>query len=210
MTVTKKHKSKMEKRKNKTNKRFLPKNFWFGAFVILILITSVFGIINMNEGQNRRIKYNDYTFTLGSNNIFTTKINGINTEFYYFPKDLDNIEVSTKINNLLKNAEFIDLTSDIEDDYKAEIAITQLLFKETIEKHKKASIDIGFLYPTINQNKVYTCNDATEFSPVIVYYTGEQNSIYEQDNCIIIEAENSNYYYILTTRLLYSYFGIMD
>jgi hypothetical protein len=210
--VTKKQKKKMEIRKKRSpGESNSMKNFWLGLVIVVVMISSVFafGMMNNSSEGNIGLKYNDYKF-LYANGMYILGINGNNPSFVYHPSEVERINISEGLKNTLRNTMQVDVTSDIEDPYKGEIAESQLYFQETLSKADDRFVRMGFTQPNIYNKTVITCNDATEVVPVFIYEFGEITEIKESGNCIYIRGNSAPDFLMLTTRLLYASLGIIE
>ena len=66
----------------------------------------------------------------------------------------------------------------------------------------------------ISENEIYnypiiTCDNATEFIPVIYLKKGEETQIYTEGNCIIAEAAFEQAFIALKDKLMYTILGIL-
>jgi hypothetical protein len=210
--VTKKQKKKMSYRKKKSpeDKKSM-KNLWLGLVIVVVMISSVFafGMMNSSSGGAGDLKYNGYNFKY-SDGLFILKMDDKVMSFLYHPKELDNINLSNSIKTRLRNTVQIDATSNIEDLYKNEIAVSQLYLQETLSMAGYKFVRIGFTTETEYENEVITCQDATAVVPVLFYKDSEETEIIESEGCILIKGSDSRDFHRITAKIIYVSLGIIE
>lgn len=174
-------------------------------FIAVILISSIVGYI-FGDAQERVSRYNGIKFTLtskGWKTIYQDKI----YIFSFVPVDVEDIALpdSINLNNLLE----IDVTYEFNSTYKENIAeaifeLLNIVTKNNIYLRQGFTTNNSFNIPII------TCEDATPSVPVLYYKSSNQTNISQQNNCIIIEANNQNLFLAQTDRIAYKILGIMD
>ena len=182
----------------------------------LFLITIIF-IAGCNE-KNRYV-YNDFTITRQQHGWAVT-VYTVYPDFSqpvprvvnlrYGPKELEDIEVDNSIKDIILKSENIYLTIDPNESSKIAIA----------------TIDLGkvlgtapwgvFKIPTqsaltqpIDNITVKTCNDATQSTTIIYFKKGIQNSISNNNNCIVLEGREIEEIIKLSDRLALELLGVM-
>ncbi|MFH2027934.1 MAG: hypothetical protein ABIJ08_02235, partial [Nanoarchaeota archaeon] len=174
-----------------------------------IMISSVFGVIFYGFGsQDTTLKYKNLKFTREDSGWSTT-INNQRVFFDYFPEELENINISSEIVDMLKNKYEIDVTSEINSTFKDTIALAEYNMAQVLN-----DILSVYLRPGFTQENEYlpaiTCSDATLSVPLIYFIHSNQTSITLDGDCIIAEAINDNDFLRIKDRILYSILGIIE
>ena len=174
-----------------------------------LMITSVIGIMFVNYGDvgTNSLKYGNYNFQ-ATNNGIVTKINGKDVPFTYFPTEIQNIPVSNNTIERIKNSKYILTTSYSNSSIKQAIASVQYDIGISMMDHFNSYVLVGFTdkfrnFPEVN------CNNATQYVPVIKLQEGNSTLIYEDGQCIILEAPDENEMIKLRDRLMFGYLGVM-
>lgn len=174
-------------------------------FIALILVTSIVGFIFGGTSETVS-RYNGLKFTLTTNG-WKTIYQGKTYLFSFAPRDVEDIALpdSLNLNNLLE----IDVTYEFNSTYKENIAeaifeLSNIATKNNIYLRQGFTTNNSFNIPII------TCEDATPSVPVLYYKSSNQTNISQQNNCIIIEANNQNLFLAQTDRIAYKILGIMD
>jgi 6-pyruvoyl-tetrahydropterin synthase len=196
----------------KTRKSKKKKEFYLSLIIVFLMVSSIFGIMLGGGlgGNNAKYEYNGLKFARTSNNQFYTKINNQDVFFYFFPKELENINLSKEVIDKLRNSYEIDLSSDFDSPAKQTIAQAQFVFERLTQKLTNKYIVTGFLKPTPYGHPVITCLNATT-KPVIVYqYSKDESNIEQKGNCIILKASAPEEFIKYTERIIYALVGIMS
>jgi hypothetical protein len=189
--------------RNKKKKNYA--GIFISVFIVLILISSILGYI-FGDQQNTTVRYNNQKFVL-TNNGWRTNINGDVLYFSMVPNDLEDIEFPEIPN--LQNVLEIDTTYDFDSEYKEDIAKSIFELSQVLSK-KGIYVLQGFTTNTSFDLPIITCEDSTQFVPIVYYKSSNQTKIYLNNNCIIIEGNNQNSFIPLTDRLAYQILGIMN
>jgi len=180
------------------------------GFIGLIMIGSIFGVIFFgfrSGGATTRLEYNGFDF-IRKGNVWTTRVNGVEAVFSYLPRDVEFIFTSPLIKDRLKNKLEIDVTSDVNDTNREAISLAQFQIGSTLQPFN-IFVRSGFTGNNSFNFPVLTCNDATNFVPVIYFKTSNQTVVLLEDNCIIIEASQPADFIRIKDRLIYEMFDII-
>ena len=175
-------------------------------FIVVIMTSSIIGM--MWNSPNDISKYKDHTFTK-QNEYFTLKLDGEQLKFYYFPSDIQDINFSYEAEFLLENSQMIYFTFDPESKNiayldKARFDLTSELQKTDIY------LQSGKTKNTSNYNlPIITCDNATEFVPVVYFKDNNITKFTLENNCIIGESDSREGFLALKDRLLYALFDII-
>ena len=156
-------------------------------FIAFIMISSIAGFLY--SGETDQFRYNDVKF-IRTQSGWSAVINSNRIIFDYFPSEVEGIEVSQDILNLLSNKAEIDTTSIVNDTFLEEIALAQYNMNQAL-----ASSNIylrgGFTTNSTFNAPIITCEDATQSVPIIFFKRSNQTQVKLENNCIIAEARNS-------------------
>lgn len=192
-------------RKYKESKR---KQAIIVIFMSVIMVFSVFGIIFYGFSPESKLKYEKFTFNRKDNG-WSILINEKETVFDYFPTEVSDINIGENIINKILNTLEVDATYDINSSYADYISFAHYSLQETIGSHFNIYIRLGVTTDNIYNFPVITCNDSTDFIPVLYFKKSNETKIYLDENCIIAEIKNGYDALRIKDRLLYSLFGIM-
>jgi hypothetical protein len=187
-----------ERRSEKT------KQIIIGVVIALIMILSTFGIII--GSQSSGLQYGTYKFEV-VNNQYVTKINNQQMSFYFFPSQVDYINLSSAITNKLKESYFVMITFNPDD--KSNLPVVELIRFDFSQLLGKVAYS-GVLAPSEQYAElpVITCANATLQTPVILFNVTDTPSIIDENNCIYLNARGTDFL-MLRDRILYSYFGVI-
>ncbi|MGV8141343.1 MAG: hypothetical protein ACP5NW_02795 [Candidatus Woesearchaeota archaeon] len=193
--------------KHKDKKRFSV--ILVTAFIVFSMVVSIFAIVLDNQSQSIP-DYNKYSFAF-TDVGYKTKINNKYLDFYYYPADLENINMSSDIISLLKNSQSIGFVFDPEDNVTDNLLYIDVI-RYDLQTQLDKTVDFG-----ISQNStkyilpVMDCSSAAEYYPIIIIDTSSDDGFAVSDNpyCIVMNARLKN---ILAAkdRLVYSYYGVMN
>ncbi len=204
--------SKKKFRKRPSEKFSTKKNFWstkniMSIFFVLIMATSIAGIVANYGGNHNTVKYKDYKFTL-KNGEWLTKINGQKMAFLYSPSDVDNINDSGA-SALLSSLPMFTITYDPDSMFKEEAALLQFHYQDIL------SMRNVYVMPALTFNAsttlpVVTCANATPSVPVVYITSGNYSRIRVDGNCIIIEGVSADGIVREGERILYGILRVID
>lgn len=169
-----------ELKKQKRNQRIL------GIVLSIIMLGSVFGVIvgsfNAKENSKEQIKYKNLIFTI-DNQYY--KLNLGQTDFYFTqnPQEFYELNYSSNLTKTLASLITLPLYIDT-TDYQVSLEIAQNL-QNYVERIQMACLDES------------NCSDPTLplkdcTNNIIITRISENNSIYEIENCIYIEAKQED------------------
>jgi len=179
------------------------KGIFLVLFIALIMLTSTIGYV-FKESSNE--KYNGFSFSIGEDQRWHTKINGIQMSFKYFPADLEAINLSSNIVDRIKTTNMIYFTHDLKNRYSGDIA----LLKEIFWPYFQVYAEIGLTEKNDFGLPLIDCNNATSAAPVIYITESNQTGFYMDNNCITCEINSREDFIAVKERLLYSLFGVME
>ncbi len=178
-----------KERKHRKEKRF-KKEHVLSIIIALVMISSVFGVIFYGySGSDRVEKYNDHKFSLTTRGI-ETKVDGEKYYFYYFPQQVEDINISESALNAF-NSKYLYITYDPNASYVREMALMQFNLQDFFNRREVYAV-AGITDEMQNVKiPVITCANATQFAPVVELREGDNLSIVEKNNCVIITGDTS-------------------
>ena len=191
-------------RRNREEKKFSKFLVYFIGF---IMVGSIFGVYFWGGGGEASTSERGLNF-VNKDNFWSTKINGQEAIFTYLPSGVEPIGVEDLVINRLKNAIEIDVTSDFNDTFAESIALAQFDMYGTLSNFNKF-IRKGF---TSEQEgfPIITCEDSTDFVPVIYFRSANATNVYLENNCIMAEALSANDFLVIKDRLVYGILGVIE
>jgi hypothetical protein len=177
-----------------------------GIFIVLIMTMSVLGYM-FGKDTAEQISYNDFKFNRIGNR-WGTKIDQSEYIFDFFPSQVENINVSEDIINRLTNSMQIDMTSDIDSEYKEAIALSVFELSNYLALNNQYA-RVGFTQLNEYEKPMITCIDATASVPVIMFEKSNETKVYTQGNCIIAKSKSESDFIAIKDRLLFGLIGIM-
>lgn len=190
----------------------------FAAFIMLLMIGSIFGFISYYgmENSNSIENYNGFKI-INQNNRWIVNLDEKTLDFYNHPQQLEQINIEPAIINELLDNNPVFVTFDPNKEmlnFVDQIRLDLSLSINAISGIANESLD----YPNLEK---ITCNDTTgvfsqgnitqEYERNIIYLKyGDSNDIRLENGCVIIEADNAQDFAELKDRLVYTLFGIMN
>lgn len=174
-------------------------------FIAFIMVSSIIGF--MYSGGTDTFKYKDIKFTRTQNG-WSTVLNNRQVVFDYFPAEVEQIELSQDITTILLNKPEIDTTSEINDTFLEEIALSHYNMALALNNFN-VFIRRGFTTNNTFNLPIITCEDATLAVPIIYFKQSNETKVTMEDSCIIAEARNNIDILRIKDRLLYSILGVI-
>ncbi len=188
----------------KRKKREKRNQIFMGAFLSLIMIASMLGImLNKDETVTKygKVKFEDV------GNGFVSRINGQDIHFNYLPQDVEQFYIDPTVCYNLQTASVIGVLFEPESESLTYTDFIRNDFQTIIEQPL-----ISFITEESNKYTVYdvsSCNESSEALPIIFLKEGTNTSLTVEGNCIIAESNNLGFL-MLRDRLLYCYTGIIQ
>lgn len=182
-------------------------NSILAIFIAVIMVGSIADImLNNNDTQ---LSYNGYKFLVSGNQIYT-KIEGENYLFYYFPSDLEGLNMSDDTKDALRNMQMFYFTFDPENKYLSDIDSIRSDLASDLSKSGKFFSNAKTTDSLAYDIPVITCSNATAFVPVVYFKEGERTGFFKEGDCIIAESSSANGFLALKDKMLYVMLGVMD
>jgi hypothetical protein len=178
-----------------------------GVFIVLIMTMSVLGYM-FGKDTAEQLSYNDFKFNRIGNR-WATNIDKTEYVFDFFPSQVDTINVSSDIINSLKESMQIDMTSDINSEFKEAIALAEFELSNYLTFNNQYA-RIGFTQLNEYEKPMITCIDATMSVPVIIFETSNETKVYTEGNCIIAKSKSDSDFIAIKDRLLFGLIGIIN
>ncbi|MBW2999472.1 hypothetical protein KY339_02265 [Candidatus Woesearchaeota archaeon] len=197
--------SKQRKKIAERKQKKLSKQTIMSIGIVVLMVASVIGFMwSGDDGQS--LEYNNYVF-IDKGLFWETEINGQKISFSSFPSEVEDINLSEEMVNVIKTTKMVYVTSDPDDEFKDGIGRAQFNMKNIFEQN----LGIYFVYSFTKNNTfgkpIITCENSTATVPVMLFEKSNKTGISFDNDCIIFEAFNSNDFNVLGDRLL---FGVLD
>lgn len=180
-----------------------------GYFIGIIMVFSAFGVIffGFSAGSGGNVKYNGLKF-IDKGNFWSVNINGREALFTYLPDEATSINIESLAVDRLKNVVQIDTTSEFNDTLAEPIALAQFQMGTALFNF---NIFVRNGFTAEQQNfPIITCNQSTNFVPVIYFKSSNATNVYLDNNCIIAEALTQIDVIRVKDRLVYGILGIIE
>lgn len=193
-------------------KPLIDKKVMVSLFIVAIMILSTFGfILSYSTSERQKQEYNGYKFIITELGM-KTEVNDKEIYFNYFPTQLEDINLTEPVKNLLTNIKVITVTYDPNSDYATGMAEAQFLAEQGFQEYAGVYVTRG-LTDTKQGNYTtpeLTCLNATASNPVLEFKESNTTRIEFKNNCILAYASSENDFSRLYERILYSLLGIME
>ncbi len=189
-------------------KKKLNVKLYIGLFIAFIMVTSIFGFIESSRTENKAsFEYNGFAFFQSEEGLYT-KINSKKVFFYYLPQQVEHLEMPPEALQLILNSKVAALTYNPLSEHKKILGGIQYELIPIFEGMLGIIVQRGLVDNKDYQLDKITCQDASEFIPVIYFKEGTEEIVLEK-NCIIISSEDAAGFIKLYNRLLYGLFGVI-
>lgn len=179
-----------------------------GIIGIMILSTLALVIVDFasNSGGGTSLKYNGYKFTVTEQQI-KAKVNGQQKSFFFFPRDLEYIQIPDEVKVLLQKP-VLTVTYNPNSTLAESLGGAQYYVVYQLSDEKTIELALtnneGFDLPQ------KSCVDATDAQPVIELAESNESGIKAQGNCITIQALDEFDLKQQTERVVYTILGVMS
>ncbi len=175
----------------------------------ILMVGSVFGLVffGFGSGGATSMKYNDFKF-VNKGNSWSTIVDGREAIFTYFPSDVESVVIDSNVISRLENRLEIDATSDFNDTFAEQISLAGYNMAITLNNFN-IFVRQGFTAENDYNFPVITCEDSTNFVPVIYFRSFNETKVYMEDNCIIAEALRQEDVERVKDRMVYGILGII-
>lgn len=190
---------RIEKRKEKRKK------FWIGAIMVFLMTFGILGVFTNSEGR-QKWEYNGFKFTQ-EESFYVTKINGEKMGFNYLPQTLQSINITGDLKGkIISPTMFI--------TFDPESSLQNLLYIDTIRNDLQATLDSVVISAKTKESEAYilpiiTCENATQFVPVLYFNVSNTTSIVETNGCVVLNGQTVEFFK-LRDLVVYTYYGVMN
>ena len=196
-------------RMHKKRSKFWNKQSMMVYFIAFIMIFSIGGFLISFRSPASAERYGDYAFTR-QGNLWITRIDKIPVPFHYLPGQLVFYNIDEKILNGLKNTKAVIVTFDPNTTSLQSIELVRFELKEDFPKFFDIFVAEGISREDERYNlPIITCENATQFVPVILFVENNVTSIRVKDNCIIISGIHDEFLK-MKDRIMYGMLGIIE
>lgn len=191
--------------KEKNKRMVIIAGIIIGAIMILSPFAAMFYGFN---DQTARRTYRGYVFTRQQYG-YQAKIDGKTEDFFYFPGDIEQINVSNSTIDLVKGKGYIIFTSDMHDTLNETIATLEYNSDKMLRDLGKTQMSFGYTNQFTGRPTI-TCANATAGMPIIYVKKGNETSISNEGNCVVIQARQQDEMLAAYERVLDIMVGVMD
>lgn len=177
-----------------------------GAFIVFLMISSVFGFVFSYGSTSNALEYGEFTFTPVENQL-RTRIDGQEYVFLFFPGDLEFVELSSGVKQLL-DAPVLTVTYNPAGNFSEVLADAQYYMEAQLSGTKV--IQRALTNSSGTQLMEASCEDASPNSPVVFFGFGDESSIEAMDSCIRVTGVDAYDVYQRMERLVYQSLGVMS
>lgn len=156
------------------------KKYVLGLFIIILMISSALALFSDGDGQDNNYPYNGYNFYLNQEG-YVVEVEGIAYYFDFLPGDVENMDF--EVYPFSTDKIYIDANNES---------------KDVVVKLETLFVSRGIL-PVIEKRE---CNEGLV---VIKLIDGENNKVYIENACIVLEGN----IYKTSDRFAYWYLGII-
>ncbi|MEM4263786.1 MAG: hypothetical protein QW666_02735 [Candidatus Woesearchaeota archaeon] len=188
------------------------KKMMVSIFIVAIMVLSTFGfMLSYETSGGQKQEYNGHKLIITEQGI-KAKINDKDLYFTYFPTQLEDINMTSNIKDVLKNMKMITITYNPDSEWAEAMAEIQYQAEQTIPEYTDIYVARGVTKAKENEYTIpeVTCNNATAGAPVLELADGNSTEMIQKENCIIATAESENDFYKVYERILYTILGIME
>ncbi len=193
---------------NKENKLFSKKNI-MGMIIVFLMVFSILGI--WQGSQDETPSYNGYPVKQEDNKYVIKSDNGV-VSGYTHPAYVDTIALDTSLPAYvsLYYSSYVIVLFDPTDTALPYIEVLRMDLAQEDLLHLSKSVSFGITQA--NESYSYPIVNCTSSVPVLYLRTNSLNSssrIYEDENCLVLEATTWRDLVLLKDRVVYTLFDIM-
>ena len=178
------------------------------VFIGVIMIMSTLGFLVGQGGtglEGTAIKVNGYELTPVQGG-YTAEIGDAQIGFTYSPFIANRTKIDSNAINQIKSSKYLVMTSNFTSPYASDIALMQFQLAEILANELNIQAQLAF---TKNETQLpaITCQNASQFMPVIEFRDGNTTDAFYQNNCLVLTAPSPAGFVELRDRLVYGLFG---
>lgn len=169
-------------------------------FIAVIMVLSVLGYVGGSlASNNNKIKYNDFSFVQNGNSWKLLEFDGF--YFQYLPEELENITIPPSFYITSSKVYLGFKPNDNVSVGNAMSSVSYLLYSNNIIPQEACTIEEDC--PDI---PIIDCED----NQGIIMLSGDSNTYYQDEKCLIITATDTQELSKLTERFVYQQLGVMN
>lgn len=193
----------------KKESRWFNKKVVIVYFIAFIMIFSIGGFIITFNTPVSSERYNEFAF-VRQGSLWITTINKVPIPFHYHPEQIVFYDIDQSIIDRLKNTKAVLVTFDPNSTSVQTLELVRFELREDFPRLFNIFVGEGILKEDPLYNlPIITCENATEFIPVITFEENNLTGIEMEDNCIIIKGINEEFLK-MKDRILYGMLGIIE
>ncbi len=179
-------------------------------FIAFIMVSSVLGYTIFGGTEQTTTRYNGYSFVRTSTG-WQTKVNKQELSFNFHPSEVEHINISQGIVDLIKNTNMIYLTFDPDQPDLQYIDLSRFEMTDIFFTFLQTYAENAVTKQSSKYDlKILDCTNATSSVPVIHFKQGNETKAYKDDSCIIIQSTDGPGYLKLKDRLIYELLDIIQ
>lgn len=181
------------------------KKFWIGAILVFLMAFSMLGVFT-NSGGKQKWEYNGFKFTQ-EESFYVTKINGEKMGFNFLPQTLQSINITGDLKSKI-------ISPTIFITFDPDSSPQNLRYMDTIRNDLQATLDSVVVSAKTKESDNYvlpiiTCENATQFVPVMYFNVSNTTSVVETNGCIVLNGQTVEFFK-LRDLVVYTYYGVMN
>ncbi|MBU0757005.1 MAG: hypothetical protein KKF44_02990 [Nanoarchaeota archaeon] len=204
--------------KNKKQAREKRNKLFLSIVTIMFLTISLGGVVLYNNnGTNDNyvtltLSGKDYRFTRFiddyGQNKYSVDVDNTLITAYYLPTEVDNIKIDREIIAKIKDTSYFFFTFD---PYEEDLSYIEFLRFDLTNNFQKQG---KFLASGVTQESttypfpIINCENATQFSPVIIFSNSNITSVSMDNNCIHIDSRATGFIKV-RDKIIYSLYGLI-
>lgn len=176
-----------------------------GGVLVFLMLFGMMGIFTYNN-SSADYEYNGFEFTWDGR-MYYTEIEGKEMSFYTLPPQLVDINVTPTFKNKIRSrGMYITFNPNQESN--------NLIFIDVVRNDLTKNIQ-SYVISTITEPSdtydlpIITCENATSTIPVIYINVGNETSVKQEGECLILNGKQSD---LLRIRdlIIYTFYGVID
>lgn len=175
-------------------------------FILFIMIFSVIGVVlNYSVPQSAPLEYEGFEFRLLQNQ-FEVSVGGKDRLFFFFPVDVEYVNVSDDVRSLLAKPVWT-VSYDPFDERNSTLAEAQYYLESQLSDVR--TIERSLTSSDGSSLPQRSCDDATVSQPFLLLSFGNETGISSSGDCVTLSAVDDVDLLRLVERVSYHVFGVM-
>lgn len=177
------------------------------VIIVVLMSSSIFGYAMF--GAEEQTTYNKFKFTKTQAG-WQTKINKEIIQFYFHPSEVENLNLSSDIIDVIRDKSMIYLTFNPDEEELGFIDLARFDLANIFLNNLDIYTESATTKNSTPNFPIIDCSDATDSIPVLKLMLSNSTEFEKQDNCILLKARTGQDILALKDRLLYSLLGVME